>query len=330
MTEVLVTGSSGLIGRAVVNNLLERGNYSVLATDLKKTQVFSEIDDPNFSFVEGDLRDYQIVDGLMSKVSSVIHLAAPSSFLMYKENPLESTINTIQSFLNILEAMKKYGVKKVIHASTSAVYEGNPLPYQEDMQINPPDLKALSKKMNEEMALLYSRSDGIISIAMRPFSVYGEGEDVKGGYANVTSLFAWAMVSGKRPVVWGDGNQTRDLIHAEDVAEIFALALEKDIQSQPLNVGAGVETSFNRIIEIINNYLGTKLEPIYVPVPIDIYAQRLLSDNSVLDKIIGYKPQISAEEGIKRIVDYAKNVLKKKPDLDAKQMYYETLPKEER
>ncbi|MFZ5365962.1 MAG: NAD-dependent epimerase/dehydratase family protein [Patescibacteria group bacterium] len=328
MKKILVTGASGLIGKAVVRNLLRRDRYVILATDLKKTQSFFQVNSPNFSFIQGDLRDYKFVDDLVSKTNGVIHLAAPSSFLMYKGNPRESTINTIQSFLNILEAMKKHGIKKIVHASTSAVYEGNKLPYHEDMVINPPDLKALSKKVNEEIGNQYDASCGIKSVAMRPFSVYGEEEDTKGGCANVTSLFAWAMVSGKRPVVWGDGNQTRDLIYVDDAAEMFCLALGKDISSQPLNVGTGVETSFNKIIQLINEELETNLKPIYVSVPIDIYARRLLSDNSRVEKVLGFKPKVSVEEGIKRIVASAKKIIKEHPEMAEKQMYFKTLKKD--
>lgn len=328
MFKVLVTGATGLIGKSVIKTLLNKDskrNYFVLGLDKDDNTFFAKEKRQNFLFVKGDCRQYELIDNLVSRCNSVIHLAAPSSFLMYKENPLESTLNTIQSFLNILEAMKKHNVKNIVHASTSAVYEGNPVPYQETMILNPPDLKALSKKINEEIGLQYSSSYGIASIAMRPFSVYGEEEITKGGYANVISLFIWAMIAGTRPVVWGKGTQTRDFIHADDVALAFKLALEKNITSQSLNVGAGIETSFNQLIKIINKELQTALKPIFVKIPIDIYAHRLLSDNSRIESILNFQPKISLLKGIRRVIKRAKEIAIKN-NLADKQLYFKTLP----
>jgi nucleoside-diphosphate-sugar epimerase len=244
---------------------------------------------------------------------------------MYKEDPIDSTIDTIQIFLTLMEAMKKYNVKKIVHASTSAVYEGNALPYRETLPIRPPELKSLSKQMNEEIGNIYASSYGITSIALRPMSVYGDDESIKGGYANVISLFVWAMVGGRIPIVWGDGNQTRDFIHTDDAAEVFCLALEKDIPTQPLNVGTGIETSFNQVIENINSLRKTQIKPEYVPVPINIYARRLLSDNSSVKNVLGFEPKISVREGIQRVITYAESKVKDNKDLAEKQIYYKTL-----
>ena len=230
MKKILVTGASGVIGTSIIKNLLKRNSdYYIQALANHDEESFSTLDKNKFTFINGDCRDYSLVDSLVSNSNAVIHLAAPSSFLMYKEKPIESTIDTIQIFLNIMESMRKHKVKKIIHASTSAVYEGNKFPYKETMFISPPELKSLSKKMNEDIGKIYSSSSGITAVAMRPMSVYGDDESKKGGYANVISLFVWAMVSGKIPIVWGNGNQTRDFIHAEDAAEMFCLALEKDV-----------------------------------------------------------------------------------------------------
>ena len=326
MKKITVTGAAGLIGRSVIKNLLNRNhNYHINAIDIVEDSLFKDLDEKRFIYYKGNCRDFEFIDSIISKSDAVIHLAAPASFLMYKEDPIKSTMNTVESFLNIMESMKKHNVQKIVHASTSAVYEGHPVPYSESMQIDPPDLKALSKKVNEEIGEQYARSYGITSIAMRPFSVYGDYEGKKGGYANITSLFVWAMISGEIPVVWGDGKQTRDFIHADDVAEAFALALEKDIKTQPLNVGIGIETSFNEVIELINNILKKQSKPRYVPIPIDIYAIRLLSDNKQVEKVLGFKPKISLQEGLERMIATAKVKIKKEKELAKKQMYFETL-----
>ena len=326
MRKILVTGASGIIGLSIIKNLLNRrSDYYVRALANYNNDLFPTLDKNRFSFVQGDCRQYSLIDSLIADSDAVIHLAAPASFLMYKEKPIESTINTIQIFLNIMESMKKHRVDKIVHASTSAVYEGLSLPYRETMIIDPPELKSLSKKTNEDIGRIYSAAYGIKSIAMRPMSVYGDDESKKGGYANIISLFVWAMVGGKSPVVWGDGNQTRDFIHADDTAEAFCLALEKDISTQPINVGTGMETSFNDIIKTINSLLNTDLKQKYVDIPIDVYAQRLLSDNTILRKELGFEPKISIREGVERVIKKAELKTETDKDLSSQQMYFETL-----
>jgi len=326
MRKILVTGASGIIGLSIIKNLLNRrSDYYVRALANYNNDFFTTLDKNRFSFVQGDCRQYSLIDSLIADSDAVIHLAAPASFLMYKEKPIESTINTIQIFLNIMESMKKHRVDKIVHASTSAVYEGLSLPYRETMIIDPPELKSLSKKTNEDIGRIYSAAYGIKSIAMRPMSVYGDDESKKGGYANIISLFVWAMVGGKSPVVWGDGNQTRDFIHADDTAEAFCLALEKDISTQPINVGTGMETSFNDIIKTINSLLNTDLKQKYVDIPIDVYAQRLLSDNTILRKELGFEPKISIREGVERVIKKAELKTETDKDLSSQQMYFETL-----
>lgn len=328
MKKILVTGASGVIGTAIINNLLNRNSdYFITALANYNNSLFPTLDKNRFAFVQGDCKQFELVDSLVVDSEAIIHLAAPASFLMYKEKPIESTIDTIQIFLNLMESMKKHNVKKIVHASTSAVYEGLEIPYKENMIIDPPELKSLSKKTNEDIGKIYSTAHGITSIAMRPMSVYGDDETKKGGYANVVSLFVWAMVGGETPVIWGDGTQARDFIHADDAAEVFCLALEKDIPIQPLNVGTGIETSFNEIVNIINLLRNTNVTPKYVPIPIDIYAKRILSDNTTVKKVLGFEPKISIKEGLKRVIQNAEAKIKEDRELAAKQMYFETLKK---
>jgi nucleoside-diphosphate-sugar epimerase len=328
VTEVLVTGGGGFIGRSLLRQLVAAGYRT---TVLDNFQIGSERHIPadvrdEVEWVQGDSRDRRLIGDLIDGKDAIIHLAAPSSFLMYEEDPTGGTMVTIEGFLNILEGMRETGVSNLVYASTSAVYEGNPLPYREDMTIAPPDLKALSKKVNEEMAAQYSTRYGIRAVGLRPFSVYGPGEFSKGGYANIISLFAWAMVAGKAPVVWGDGNQTRDFIYVDDAARSFLTAMESDVPTGPFNVGTGRETSFIQVIDLINQYLGTDFQPQYVSVPISIYAYRLLADTIRAEKWLGFHPRISVEEGVKRVVDHARERVRDEQTLAEMQMYFESLP----
>jgi UDP-glucose 4-epimerase len=260
-------------------------------------------------WIAADSRDWPQVLRAVSGNESIIHLAAGSSFLMYEEEPVARTSDAIIGFQHILEAARRSNVGKVVYASTSAVYEGNNVPYVENMTLEPPDLKAFAKKTNEEMAHLYSRRFGIPIIGLRPFSVYGVGEASKGPYANVVSLFAWTMLTGQRPIVWGNGEQMRDFIYVDDVVEAFVRALDADIPTQEINVGTGVETSFNDVIGIINECLGTCLAPIYLDVPVDIYAQRLLADPSLAARVLNFRSSVSVREGVQRVLDAARPLI---------------------
>ena len=325
MDKILVTGGSGFIGRSLVKLLAEKG-YRV--TSLDKTGARTQkivFNHENVEWVSGDTRDWTLIDSLVKGKDAVIHLAASSSFLMHEENDLDACTYTLIGFKSVMEAMKKRGTPKIVWASTSAVYEGNELPYHEKMTLNPPDSKAGCKIFCEQEARRYSDRYGIQCIGMRPFSVYGVGEHSKGGYANVISLFAWAMLKNKRPVVWGDGSQTRDFIFVEDAAKGFLAALEKNLGTQELNLGTGKETSFNQIIQIINEELDTNLDPIYVPVPIKIYANRLLADISQMKQALDFSPLVSVREGIKKVLNFARDQIDSS-NLEKNQHYYLTLP----
>lgn len=326
MPKIFLTGGAGFIGRCLVRMLADKG-YKVTALDnyrfSNQHQLFEH---KNVEWVQGDTRNWELVSSLVKGKDAVIHLAAPSSFLMHEENDLEACNFTLMGFKTVMEAIKKHGIPKIVWASTSAVYERNEVPYIESMILNPPDSKAGCKLFCEQEARRYSERYGVTCIGMRPFSVYGVGEHTKGGYANVISLFSWAMLRNERPVLWGDGSQTRDYIFVEDAARCFMLALEKDIETQELNVGYGVENTFNEVVEIINQETGKNLSPIYVPVPIKIYAHRLWADMARAKKVLGFEPQISLREGIKRVLDFTRQ-LKDSEQLTHMQHYYLNLEK---
>jgi UDP-glucose 4-epimerase len=321
--KLLVTGAAGFIGRTLVKQLAESG-YCIDALDSfrfsNRSQIYTH---KNINWVEGDTRDWELVSKLTQGKQAIIHLAAPSSFLMHEENDLEACEFTLMGFKTVMEAAKKHAVKKVVWASTSAVYERNPVPYHEAMTLNPPDSKAGCKLFCEQEARRYSERYGINCIGLRPFSVYGVGEHTKGGYANIVSLFTWAIMHGEQPVVWGDGSQTRDFIFVEDAATLFQKALELDIPTQELNVGFGQEHSFNEVIQCIAQLLDKEVKPRYVPVPIKIYAHRLWADMRKTESLLGFKPSIDLRHGVEKIIQVTKAL--NDNQLREKQHYYLSL-----
>ena len=331
MQKVLVTGGAGFIGRSVVKLLQDRDKVTVLDNFSFSNE--SQLNEhKNLTKVHGDTRDWPLVCSLVESCDFVVHLAAPSSFLMHEENDLQACNFTMMGFKTIMEAMRKYKKPKIVWASTSAVYEEwNKLPrvpFEESMPLTPPDSKAGCKHWCELEAERYSRRYGIKSIAFRPYSVYGEGEHTKKGYANITSLFTWALMGGNRPVVWGDGSQTRDFIYVTDVAKAFVMALENELESDVFNLGFGLEHTFNDVIKIASRQLAVEASPIYVDVPIQIYAQRLWADTSKIEKVLNFKPEVTLENGIEKIIQSTRNLspeIIKSYELFNQQMYFEGL-----
>lgn len=327
---VLVTGGAGFIGRNMIRGMLANG-YTITSLDnfaIGGSDHIPEDIRKNVHWVTGDTRDLDLLSRLVKGRDAVIHLAAPSSFLMYEENPVEGASVTTQGFLNVLESMRTHGVDKLVYASSSAVYEGNSVPYVEGMDLLPPDLKALSKKWNEEAARQYSERYGITAIGLRPFSVYGHDEFSKVGYANVISLFTWAALEGTAPVVWGDGSQTRDFIYVEDAGRAFQTALENDLPTQEFNVGAGIETTFNEVLDLIGEELGVRVGRKYVDVPIAIYAERLWADTSRAVDVLGFRHKVEVREGVRKVVAAARRTRESRDwsTFSNAQMHYETLP----
>lgn len=308
-TRVLVTGGLGFIGGSVAAHLTRMGCVVTVLDIRRRGQVPSYLEDVESSiqWCVGDVTDWETVSTVAARQDAIIHLADPPSFMMYEESPKTSTVATVAAFLNVLEAARAHRIGRVVYASTSTVYKGNPPPFREEMALVPIDLKSLSKKWKEELALLYSnRYKSIVAVGFRPFTLYGPGEESKGGFASVVSLFAWAMLNGGRPIVWGDGTQTRDYVYIEDAARLFGLALEDGLESCVLNLGTGTSFSFNDIVMHINSELGSCLEPQYVPAASPAYAWHMCADVGRLRSTLGFVPDTPLDEGIRRTVGFFK------------------------
>jgi nucleoside-diphosphate-sugar epimerase len=301
----LVTGGAGFIGRQLSTLLARFGHEVRIFDNLSLSSQNLVPTGSNIRFYQNELRDQKALMAAMKDCDVVYHLAAPSSVIMYEENPYESTSTTIEGFLALLEAVRLCDVEKLVYASTAAVYEGQALPYEESMALpKPVDLKALSKKAYEDLAEIYAMRYGISVAGMRPFSVYGPGDVSKHRYANVTTLFVASILQGRRPEVWGDGTQTRDFVFVDDVAHAFVLAAQRKWSNEIFNIGTGIETSFNQLVSMINGALRTSLGPVYVPVKLPVYARKLKADTTKSMKLLGFVAKVALQEGIARIIEF--------------------------
>ena len=300
----IVTGGAGFIGSRLVKRLIADG-YEVVVIDNLHTGSMSNLEDV--------LDEVELIKGRSKKISElkvkadgVFHMGIYSSSPMYRENPgLVSEV--IEDGIAVLEYCKEVGCP-LVYASTSSLYNGNPLPYREDMPIFVTDYYTEARYYLERLAELYGNMHGVRTIGLRLFSVYGENELPKGKYANMVSQFTWCLLKGEVPIIYGDGSQTRDFIYVEDVVDAFLLSMNSE-KKGIFNVGTGIETSFNDVFRMIKEILGSDIEPKYVSCPIKNYVYRTRADTHKAETLLGFKAKTSLSDGIKRIVEHYKEKL---------------------
>jgi UDP-glucose 4-epimerase len=238
---------------------------------------------------------------------------------MFFEDPRRGMDVNVMGFMNIMESAKRNKVRRIIYASSSSLYNGQPLPYNESARIAPKTFYESSFFCREIIAKTYNLEYGIESTGLRYFSVYGPNERHKGKFANTVSQFIWDMVENKKsPVIYGDGSQTRDFTFVDDVVQANILAMDRPNQQEerPLtdddgatrgfhiyNVGSGIQTSFGKLVEIINGELGSNITAAYIENPIKSYVQHTLADLSLAQVELGYEPKWKRiEEGINSLI----------------------------
>jgi UDP-glucose 4-epimerase len=231
-----------------------------------------------------------------------------SSSPMFKEQPEVGMEVNVMGFMNVMKAAYENGVKKIIYASTSSMYNGNPLPFSENQPITAKTFYEASFRTREIVAQTYYYENNLSSIGLRYFSVYGPRESHKGQYANNISQFLWDMMEGKSPVIYGDGMQRRDFTFVYDIVSANILAMTSNIDFGIFNVGTGIGTNFNDLVALINKILGTSIEPKYIENPLKNYVRDTIADLSLISKSLGYRPQWTLEKGIRFLVDHYKNM----------------------
>jgi UDP-glucose 4-epimerase len=293
----LVTGGAGFIGSNLVEELLAAGE-DVTVLDNMHTGSPSNLADltGSLKLIQASCND---LPGLDLHPEMIYHLGIPSSSPMYKKNPY-LVGESLNGFTAVFELARKSGAR-VVYASSSSLYNGLLPPHREDMAILVSDYYTEARLAMERMAELYRQLYDVRSAGMRFFSVYGPKETAKKQYANMVTQFLWQMKKGETPVIYGDGTQTRDFTYVRDVTRALQLAMKSDYRGI-LNVGTGKANSFNDVIEILNEKLGSDARPKYMENPIKNYVLHTLADTSKAEREIGFKAHIALEEGIEAII----------------------------
>lgn len=311
----LVTGGAGFIGSNLCEAILKLGYKVRCLDDLsigKQENIDLFIDNENYEFIKGDIRDYDTCLQATQGVDYVLHQAAWGSVPRSVEMPLMYNDINIKGTLNIFEASRQNKVKKVVYASSSSVYgDEETLPKVEGKEGNPLSPYALTKSVDEKYARLYSRLYGLDTYGLRYFNVFGRRQDPDGAYAAVIPKFIKLLLNDESPTINGDGNQSRDFTYIENVIEANLKALKADSKysGEAFNIAFGGREYLNDIYNTLAELLDKKdIKPIYGPDRVgDIKHSN--ADISKAKKLLGYDPDWSFEKGIKEAIEwYVKNL----------------------
>ena len=296
---VLVTGGGGFIGSNLANSLAA-GN-EVIAVDDGYLGTPENVDE-GVEYVDCSV----VEDDLPTAVDVVFHLAALSSYAMHEDNPTKGARVNVEGFANVVEQARDDGCDTVVYASTSSIYGDRTEPSPEEMDVTVQTGYEASKLARERYAEYFHNHYDISMAGMRFFSVYQGMEDGaeehKGEYANLIAQFADDIANGRNPVIWGDGTQTRDFTHVDDIVRGLELAAEHELTGI-YNLGTGEQYSFNHLVEVLNEALGTDVDPVYEdnPIPEDVYVHDTMADYSKIEAATGWEPTISFDEGVEMV-----------------------------
>ena len=309
-SSILVTGGAGFIGSNLTEALLRKGHRVRVLDNFstgKRANLILDETYPSLEIVEGDIRDFALCQKAMKGMEYVFHQAALASVPQSVEDPLTANAVNVEGTLNVLLAAKSEKVRRFIYASSCAVYGDDPiLPKREDMVPVPLSPYALQKYIGERYGRLFSQLYGLETVALRYFNIFGPKQDPNSIYSAVIPRFIDALTDERSPIVFGDGEQSRDFVYIDNVVQANLLAMfAKHLYGEVINIGCGKKTSLNRLLDVLKEILGSKVSAIYQEARKgDI--RESLADIQKGKEILNYKPQVGIEAGLKMTVDYFK------------------------
>lgn len=306
----LVTGGAGFIGSNIVMQLLNEGQQVVVLDNFatgKRENILPLMKDPNLTMIEGDLRSFHIVRAAVKGVDYILHQGALPSVPRSINDPITSNDVNILGVLNILEAAKEFGVKRVVVASSSSIYgNSETLPKVETMPINPMSPYALTKYAQERYCQIFTKLYGLETVALRYFNVFGPQQDPTSQYSAVIPKFIKLIMQDKEPVIYGDGSQSRDFTFVENNvwANIQACTAPK-AAGEVINIACGERYTLIDLVNMINEILGKNVEPKFERDRAGDVKHSLAGIQKAKD-LLGYEVRVDFREGLRRTVEYFK------------------------
>jgi len=314
MSNVLVTGGAGFIGSNLTEALLQRGHFVRVLDDFstgKRENLIFDKKFPSLEIVEGDIREFSTCQKAVKGIEYVFHQAALPSVQRSIEDPETSNAVNVGGTLNILLAAKETGVKRVIYASSSSVYGDTPaLPKHEEMPSNPLSPYALQKYIGEQYCRLFYQLYGLDTISLRYFNIFGPKQDPNSLYSAVIPKFIDALLQGRPPIIFGDGEQSRDFTYIENVVQANLLAMSAEhLHGEAINIACGKRISLNQLLNVLKEILGSKLSPIYQE-PRKGDVKHSLADICKGKEILNYEPTVGIEIGLEKTVEFFQKTLR--------------------
>lgn len=307
MSKYLVTGGAGFVGSHMVEELLNRGEYVRILDNFstgRRQNILQFIDNDNFELIEGDLRSYHIILEAVNGVDYILHQGAISSVPQSIEDPVTTNDVNINGTANILNAALKIGVKRVIFASSCAVYgNGAELPKREDMNPEPESPYAITKYAGEKYCQIFTKLYGLETVCLRYFNIFGPLQDPNSQYSAVIPKFIQMIKEGKSPIIYGDGEASRDFTYITNVVNANLLACTaKDAVGEVFNIACGVSVTINQLVKKLTDIFGNNTKPIYKdPRPGDV--KNSYASIEKAEALLGYSVTISFDEGIIRVAN---------------------------
>jgi UDP-glucose 4-epimerase len=301
---VLVTGGAGFIGSHLARALIERG-AAVRVLDNFSSGDRRRLEGAPVEIVAGDVRDAGAVQRASGGVTHVVHLAALVSVPQSVADPLECNAINVTGTLNVLLAAREAGARRVVFASSSAVYgEAALMPVREDASLRPLSPYGASKLAGEHYCAAFQAAYGLETVSLRFFNVFGPRQNPHSEYAAVIPRFITALLEGRCPTIYGDGEQTRDFTYVADVAEgIWRAMVTPGAAGQPLNLATGEGISLNELLRLLRELTGLDLPACHTgPRPGDI--RHSTADIARARSVLGFTPQVSLREGLAHTLRY--------------------------
>jgi nucleoside-diphosphate-sugar epimerase len=306
----LVTGGAGFIGSNTVDELVRRGHGVVVLDDLSsgKEENLADVR-TKITFMKGSITDLEAVQKAMHQAEYVIHLAARTSVPRSVKDPIDTNHINVEGTLNVLVAARDNKVKRVVFAASSSAYGETPtLPKKESMQPVPISPYGVSKYVGELYARTFGHCYGLENVCLRYFNIFGPRQDPDSPYSGVLSRFATAFLQDEPPVVFGDGEQSRDFTYVENAVEANLLACEAPaVSGGVFNIGTGDRFTLNQTLDILRRVSGKKLKAKYEP-PREGDIRDSQADITAAREFLGYEPSVRFEEGLERTYDWYREV----------------------